>query len=54
MDQTCPVDHKSRRQQARLKTVTLFYIHCGKARTPHLKCDLNKVMKLASKIEQKK
>jgi hypothetical protein len=29
MDQTCPVVHKSRRPQARLKTVTLFYIHCG-------------------------
>jgi hypothetical protein len=29
MDQTCPVIHKSRRPQARLKTVTLFYIHCG-------------------------
>jgi hypothetical protein len=28
MDQTCPVVHKSRRPQARLKTVTLFYIHC--------------------------
>jgi hypothetical protein len=29
MDHTCPVVHKSRRPQARLKTVTLFYIHCG-------------------------
>jgi hypothetical protein len=29
MDQTCPVVHKSRRPQAGLKTVTLFYIHCG-------------------------
>jgi hypothetical protein len=29
MDQTCPVVHKSRRPQARLKTVTLFDIHCG-------------------------
>jgi hypothetical protein len=29
MDQTCPVAHKSRRPQARLKTVTLFYIHCA-------------------------
>jgi hypothetical protein len=29
MDQTCPVVHKSRRPHARLKTVTLFYIHCG-------------------------
>jgi hypothetical protein len=28
MDQTCPVVHKSRRPQARLKTVTLFYINC--------------------------
>jgi hypothetical protein len=28
MDQTCPVGHKSRRPKARLKTVTLFYIHC--------------------------
>jgi hypothetical protein len=31
MDQTCPVVHKSRRSQAWLKTVTLFYIHCGQA-----------------------
>jgi hypothetical protein len=31
MDQTCPVVHKSRRPQARLKTVTLFYIHCALA-----------------------
>jgi hypothetical protein len=29
IDQTCPVVHKSRRPQARLTTVTLFYIHCG-------------------------
>jgi hypothetical protein len=29
MDQTCPVVHKSRRPQARLKTVTVFYIHCA-------------------------
>jgi hypothetical protein len=29
MDQTCPVVHKSCHPQARLKTVTLFYIHCG-------------------------
>jgi hypothetical protein len=28
MDQTCPVVHKSRRPQVRLKTVALFYIHC--------------------------
>jgi hypothetical protein len=28
MDQTCPVVHKSRRPQAKLLTVTLFYIHC--------------------------
>jgi hypothetical protein len=28
MDQTCPVVHKSRRPQARPKTVPLFYIHC--------------------------
>jgi hypothetical protein len=29
MDQTCLVVHKGRRPQARLETVTLFYIHCG-------------------------
>jgi hypothetical protein len=36
MDQTCPVVHKSRRPQARLNTVTLFYIHCAKSHAREL------------------
>jgi hypothetical protein len=47
MDQTCPVVHKSRRPQARLKTVTLFYIHCvpflvclNEDKFPHFYCQV--------------
>jgi hypothetical protein len=36
MDQSCPVVHKSRRLQAALQTVTLFYIHCANAHIEYL------------------
>jgi hypothetical protein len=38
MDQTCPVVHKSRHPQARLKTVTLLYIHCVYGGPGHCIC----------------